>query len=1334
MILNEKIFVLYNGTIESFKQLENINSYDKKIVFIKGDNYNSAIYTQGKFYKNIEELVLKIHYNDLKELINSNSLIPGMKYRIIDYVTIIDPLYHAAEKGVIITSANHPFDLIVTATSSNTLDCNAQAVLREDDLYFMNSELHKWKIKYNVDNGFSQNKGIIYYMKDQNGNEAPYDFKNIQFTFTENYSKQIPNELQYNTPYYTFTLLTKGVNKYNTQDVRDTENFFVGDCSIANLIFLRALDGTTTGFGSEKNNTIKIVDYGTTQSKINTIFISIFDANKSYYEQTMPSFHITVESKNTFITTCLNSIIKAEGIHKNLQNKIVQKNSQGDIKTFNLADTINNSIVQNKGNSTKDVMSQEAVTRELNSINDIISSIRDEEKPLLIDITYEELFDLCVRENLVPGMQYRITDYTYAKQDGSLTFVGDFIRDNISTEDTITVNYRGKGYMFDLIITADSNNSINAEARVVQHEYAEGETPDILINRDFSKWKVKYDVENNTDKYEWADTDGKGVIYELEDEFGNRCPYDFVNIEYALLPNEYYPTFSAIGESGNVHHNIIEPYIKDGVHRLNAITIEAMSCFNNKFGNNCYLITNTGSGSPYFKNNEVKDTCYNASFGRNAKNITINANCSNWSIGDNCYSINIGVNNDNWNIGNSSHDINTGSFNLGWEIKSYCCYITTGNHCSLWHCNNATSSWTAGNGCGLFTISSGAEEDPNITDYENYWGNVHITIEDGASYFESINRQNCTIYCIGEDGLDVRFVENSNIVTSEQSEIFDISCDDIVNLIRNQSLCPGRQYNIKDYRTFYLKDEYPNMCEVDKLIPIIVTADTEDSINPYARVRNGSAIIRVQLYDEYRFPKREAQITVLGSSYIIEDQTKTVLYNDVRYVEMVLRDPNNSDLDHRDYFYTEKTELDKIMSKNRYIEDAYSISLYIAVADNNSSSIQFDSTDDAYKLSLLGEGRYLPEIPESRGAGEILWMRDYAGNEAPFDFQNVRWYFTEEEINNFDNRVTENGVKITGLAQYFTPDTPTPTFKGDCNNNVITFEVGIAPIIIQNSRCNKIFVERNSPKVTLVNNSYYSELHSRYSNYIYPFLQQQYCYSEVLFSTLYKCPYLPSNELGNSDSLTVSQKTITEAFDGVNKKITDSKEIIPFAGFESVTSAINDDSPDDTGGMVIYDTNLNTFLYKIDGAYYRNWHNKDMYIRDNKLIDDKIYSYKDFGVLCAVKFTLPNNYVLTPISQNPVGRHISMIFPNSRIIRNSVNDTELNFTLLDDFYNQNYTSEIDIYFDKNYTELPPVAFPDVIQWNKTPTFIIGKHYSIIIECIIINDVKHYSGVWTVFDY
>ena len=46
-------------------------------------------------------------------------------------------------------------------------------------------------------------------------------------------------------------------------------------------------------------------------------------------------------------------------------------------------------------------------------------------------------------------------------------------------------------------------------------------------------------------------------------------------------------------------------------------------------------------------------------------------------------------------------------------------------------------------------------------------------------------------------------------------------------------------------------------------------------------------------------------------------------------------------------------------------------------------------------------------MPESRGMGEITWMKDENGNEAPFDFKNVRWYFTEEELNDLGKVLNE---------------------------------------------------------------------------------------------------------------------------------------------------------------------------------------------------------------------------------------------------------------------------------------------------------------------------------------
>ena len=90
----------------------------------------------------------------------------------------------------------NPFDLIVEALTENTLSENAKACFDNRDTYFSeyNANLDAWEIKYCLDNDDSRfdwadttnGKGVIYYMKDEWGNEAHYDFKNIQFVIKVN--------------------------------------------------------------------------------------------------------------------------------------------------------------------------------------------------------------------------------------------------------------------------------------------------------------------------------------------------------------------------------------------------------------------------------------------------------------------------------------------------------------------------------------------------------------------------------------------------------------------------------------------------------------------------------------------------------------------------------------------------------------------------------------------------------------------------------------------------------------------------------------------------------------------------------------------------------------------------------------------------------------------------------------------------------------------------------------------------------------------------------------------------------------------------------------------
>lgn len=131
-------------------------------------------------FSSVSTLVTPTTYDELKALADTSGLIPGMTYRITDYVTT------TTQENT--QSAGHPFDIVVQALSEDTLSETATAIQHEGDEYFANSNLSAWTIWYTLDNDASRfawadpdnGKGVIYRMIDENLNDCPYDFKNIQ--------------------------------------------------------------------------------------------------------------------------------------------------------------------------------------------------------------------------------------------------------------------------------------------------------------------------------------------------------------------------------------------------------------------------------------------------------------------------------------------------------------------------------------------------------------------------------------------------------------------------------------------------------------------------------------------------------------------------------------------------------------------------------------------------------------------------------------------------------------------------------------------------------------------------------------------------------------------------------------------------------------------------------------------------------------------------------------------------------------------------------------------------------------------------------------------------
>ena len=370
----------------------------------------------------------------------------------------------------------------------------------------------------------------------------------------------------------------------------------------------------------------------------------------------------------------------------------------------------------------------------------IKESVIAEKLDKVIEISYNDLVTLRGSSKLVPGQQYRITDYTCT---------------------TTQENTKSAGHVFDIIVTADDASTLNEVARAVKHK---GDT--YFANSDLNAWKVWYCLDNDTNRFAWADaTNGKGVIYRMIDEFNNDIPYDFKNIQF----KRYKITSSVQGDLGGkyatpdvvdvtvdnstpywcytfstdsledvsldgysqfVYNNIIPEY-HYGLSILNNIVFIGTNnmgntfgilCFDSTFGNNCYgntfgnnccsntlgdvcygnIFGNSCSDNIFGNNCQVNtfgnecsnntfgDVSQNNTFGNKFIHITFGDSCSYNTFGNNCQYNTFGDNCDNNTFGNDCSSIIFGN---------YCSYNTFGNYCTNNSFGNSCSSNSFGNDC-----------------------------------------------------------------------------------------------------------------------------------------------------------------------------------------------------------------------------------------------------------------------------------------------------------------------------------------------------------------------------------------------------------------------------------------------------------------------------------------------------------------------------------------------------------------------------------------------------------------------------------------------------------
>ena len=306
-----------------------------------------------------------------------------------------------------------------------------------------------------------------------------------------------------------------------------------------------------------------------------------------------------------------------------------------------------------------------------------------------ISITWGDLKAKRDAGSLIPGMQYRITDYQCT---------------------TVLSSTKSAGHQFDIIVVADDERTLNETARAIKHPVAEGET-DYFADNDLNAWQIWYCLDNDTARFGWADNsaNGKGVIYRMIDEWNNDVPYDFKNIQFyrqwdsntslwSTIPadNTGVPcyTFSSEGnidttlftdmslsKSNKVYSNVIKGFTnpENGKNLyLNHNCFFGSNCHSNTFGDDCAANT-FGSG------------CNSNTFGNNCYLNTFGNLCFNNTFGSNCYSNTFGNLYHHNTSGDTFHDNTFGSecysntFGFSYSDNTFgpnCYNNTFGNYCS----------------------------------------------------------------------------------------------------------------------------------------------------------------------------------------------------------------------------------------------------------------------------------------------------------------------------------------------------------------------------------------------------------------------------------------------------------------------------------------------------------------------------------------------------------------------------------------------------------------------------------------------------------------------------
>lgn len=139
-------------------------------------------------------------------------------------------------------------------------------------------------------------------------------------------------------------------------------------------------------------------------------------------------------------------------------------------------------------------------------------------------LTYNEFI---TPGTVVPGDDVVITDYTVKVSPNYYTLING----------TATQFIRSKEYVIPLRFVV-YNIHTEVDATIYTADMTE-EDPLYPYRNDLDSFKVRYSPTPNISLYPWAEY-YKGLVLNMEDQYGNSMPYDFINIQFLFYKTKHY--------------------------------------------------------------------------------------------------------------------------------------------------------------------------------------------------------------------------------------------------------------------------------------------------------------------------------------------------------------------------------------------------------------------------------------------------------------------------------------------------------------------------------------------------------------------------------------------------------------------------------------------------------------------------------------------------------------------------------------------------------------------------------------------------------------------------